>query len=412
MTPQAKTGLGKLSVRDLDLRGPDGRGGKRVLVRVDFNVPLGEGKVTDDTRIRATLPTIRLLREAGARVILMSHLGRPKKPDPTQSLAPAAERLADLLGVPVTFAPDCVGPDVERMAAALAPGGVLVLENLRFHPEEEANDPAFAAALARLGEVYVNDAFGSAHRAHASTAGVTAHLKPAAAGLLLAREIEVLGRALESPARPFVAILGGAKISGKIDVITHLLPRVDRMLIGGAMMFTFLKAQGLAIGRSLVEDDKLDLARDIMKQAGPKLILPTDTRVAADADGTGGAGHIVPVTAIPDGVLGVDIGPATMARFGAGLADARTILWNGPMGIFEVKPFADGTRAVAEFLAQATGRGATTIVGGGDSVAAVESAGLAEQISHISTGGGASLEFLEGKVLPGVAALTDAPAGR
>jgi phosphoglycerate kinase len=406
------TGLGKLSVRDLDLRGPDGRGGKRVLMRVDFNVPLADGKVMDDTRIRATLPTIRLLREAGARIILMSHLGRPKKPDPAHSLAPAAERLADLLGVPVAFAPDCVGADVERLAGTLPPGGLLLLENLRFHAAEEANDPAFSAALARLGEIYVNDAFGTAHRAHASTVGVTAHLTPAAAGLLLAREIEVLGQALESPARPFVAILGGAKISGKIDVITHLLPRVDRMLVGGAMMFTFLKAKGLEIGRSLVEDDKLDLAREIIAKAGAKLVLPTDTRVAADADGTGGAGHIVPVTAIPAAELGVDIGPETMTRFGSALEGARTILWNGPMGIFEVKPFGEGTRAVARFLAAATDQGATTIVGGGDSVAAVESAGLAEKISHISTGGGASLEFLEGKVLPGVAALSDAPAGK
>ncbi len=409
MTPASKTSLGKLSVRDLDLGGREGKGGRRVLMRVDFNVPLKGGVVADDTRIRATLPTINLLRDKGAKVVLMSHLGRPKKPDPAQSLAPVAERLGDLLAQPVAFAADCVGPEVEKLAAELAPGGVLLLENLRFHPQEEANEPAFSAALARLGEVYVNDAFGTAHRAHASTVGVTAHLKPAAAGLLLARELAVLGQALESPTRPFVAILGGAKISGKIDVITNLLPRVDRMLIGGAMMFTFLRAKGMKVGLSLVEDDKIDLAREILTKAGDKLVLPEDTRVAPAADGTGGNGWVVPVDQIPDAELGVDIGPATMARFASVLATARTILWNGPMGIFEVAAFAEGTREVARFLAAATERGATTIIGGGDSVAAVESAGLAGKITHISTGGGASLEFLEGKVLPGVAALTDAP---
>jgi phosphoglycerate kinase len=398
--------MDKLSVRDLDLRG-----GKRVLMRVDYNVPLAGRQVTDDTRIRATLPTIELVRKAGARLVLMSHLGRPKKgPDPALSLAPVAERLSDLLGSPVVFAPDCVGAAVERLAGALAPGGVLLLENLRFHPEEEANDARFAAALARLGDVYVNDAFGAAHRAHASTAAVTAYLKPAAAGLLLARELEVLGRALAAPARPFVAILGGAKISGKIDVIMSLLPRVDRMLVGGAMMFTFLKAKGIATGRSLVEEDRVEMARAILGQAGEKLVLPVDCLAAPAADGAGGPGRVVPVEAIPAGELGVDIGPRTIEQFAAVLAGARTVLWNGPMGIFEVEVFGGGTRAVAHLLGEATARGATTIVGGGDSVAAVEGAGLAARISHISTGGGASLEFLEGKVLPGVAALTDAPA--
>jgi len=408
--------MSKLGVRDLDLRG-----GKRVLMRVDFNVPLapaasrsaGEGEaadatITDDSRIRATLPTIELLTQAGARTILMSHLGRPKKKDPALSLAPVAARLSELLQKPVAFTTDCIGEVPERLAKALPPGGLLLLENLRFHPEEEANDPAFAAALARLGEVYVNDAFGTAHRAHASTAGVTQHLKPAAAGLLMARELEVLGGLLHQPARPFVAILGGAKISGKIDVITHLLPRVDRMLIGGAMTFTFATAQGIKTGKSLVEPDRIAMAREVLAKAGSKLVLPVDCRVATATDASGAPGKIVPMDAIPDDQAAVDIGPATVARFRDALHGARTILWNGPMGIFEVEAFAAGTRAVAELLAEATDGGATTIVGGGDSVAAVEGAGLGDRISHLSTGGGASLEFLEGKELPGVAALTDA----
>jgi phosphoglycerate kinase len=400
----AKEGtLHKLGVRDLDLQGE-----QRVLVRVDFNVPLRDGQVADDSRIRATLPTLDYLGKAGARVILMSHLGRPKKADPALSLAPVAARLSELTGKPVAFATDCIGDVPERLAQALPAGGLLLLENLRFHPEEEANDAAFARALARLGQVYVNDAFGTAHRAHASTVGVTAYLHPAAAGLLLARELEVLGRALERPERPFVAILGGAKISGKIDVITHLLPRVDRMLIGGAMMFTFAAAKGLQTGRSLVEPDRVDLARDLLRQAGPKLLLPVDTVVAKAPDASGAPGRVVPLDAIPAGEAGVDIGPGTVAEFKAVLAGARTVLWNGPMGIFEVAAFARGTREVAKLLADATDHGATTIVGGGDSVAAIEEAGLGDRVSHLSTGGGASLEFLEGKVLPGVAALTDA----
>jgi phosphoglycerate kinase len=407
----------KLSVRDLDLRG-----GKRVLMRVDYNVPLapaagaGSGAtagatITDDSRMRATIPTIELLTKAGARTVLMSHLGRPKKADPALSLASVAEHLSELLQKPVAFATDSIGVVPERLSTALPPGGLLLLENLRFHPEEEANDPAFAAALARLGDVYVNDAFGTAHRAHASTVGVTQYLKPAAAGLLLARELEVLGGLLENPARPFVAILGGAKISGKIDVIMNLLPRVDRMLIGGAMTFTFAAAQGIQTGKSLVEPDRIAMAREVLEKAGSKLVLPVDCRVAEATDASGAPGQIVPIDAIPTDQAAVDIGPATVVRFKEALRGARTVLWNGPMGIFEVEAFAAGTRAIAQLLAEATDDGATTIVGGGDSVAAVEGAGLGNRISHLSTGGGASLEFLEGKVLPGVAALTDAPAG-
>ncbi len=397
--------MNKLSVRDLDVRG------KRVLMRVDFNVPLEDGKVADDTRIRATIPTIELLLANQARLVLMSHLGRPKGPDSKLSLAPVAERLSELIQRPVAFATDCVGEMVERMAQALRPGEGLMLENLRFHPEEEANDPGFARRLARLGEVYVNDAFGTAHRAHASTAGVTEFLHPAAAGLLMVRELEVLERALSAPERPFVAILGGAKISGKIDLITHLLPRVDRMLVGGAMMFTFLRAKGIATGRSLVEEDRVAMAKTILEQAGGKLILPRDCRSARSPDAAGAEDSvIVAVEAIPPDRLGVDIGPAAVADFAAALAGAKTVLWNGPMGIFEVDAFAAGTNEVARLVAEATGRGAMTIVGGGDSVAAIEKAGLADRIGHISTGGGATLEFLEGKTLPGVAALTDAPA--
>lgn len=397
--------MNKLTVRDLDPRG------KRVLMRVDYNVPLADGKVTDDTRIRATVPTIELLRAGGARLILMSHLGRPKGPDPELSLAPVAARLSELIARPVAFATDCVGEAVERLAASLAPGDVLMLENLRFHPEEEANDDRFAAQLARLGDVYVNDAFGAAHRAHASTVGVTRFLKPAAAGLLIARELEALGSVLSAPPRPFVAILGGAKISGKIDLITHLLSRVDRMLVGGAMMFTLLRAKGVATGRSLVEEDRVPMAREILAQAGTKLVLPEDCRVASAPDESGAASSaVVGVEAIPPDRMGVDIGPATVARFATALDGAKTIFWNGPMGIFEVPAFAAGTRGVARLVAEATGRGAVTIVGGGDSAAAVEAAGLSSEITHISTGGGASLEFLEGKTLPGVAALDDSPA--
>jgi phosphoglycerate kinase len=382
--------------------------GKRVLVRVDFNVPVKNGVVGDDSRIVAALPTIRYLVEQRARVILMSHLGRPKGgPDTKNSLKPVAARLEELLRQPVAFAPDCVGPEVEALARALQDGQVLLLENLRFHPEEEANDAGFAKQLAVLGELYVNDAFGTAHRAHASTEGVTHFLRPAVAGFLMQKELDYLGRALESPQRPFVAVLGGAKISGKIDVITQLLGKVDRLLVGGAMMFTFLKAQGRPTGRSLVEDDRVELAKTVLEQAkarGVELVLPVDCVASAAADGSAPARTVALEGLGPD-EMGVDIGPESVKLFAAKLKDAKTVVWNGPMGIFEVPAFAEGTLGVARAMADLTGHGAVTVVGGGDSVAAIQQAGLAEKFSHLSTGGGASLEFLEGKVLPGVAAL-------
>ena len=384
--------------------------GKRVLVRVDFNVPLKDGRVSDDTRIVATLPTIRELMRRRARTILMSHLGRPKGgPDPRASLRPVAARLEQLLGAPVRFVAECVGPEAEAAARSLADGEVLVLENLRFHPEEEANDPGFARRLAALGEAYVNDAFGAAHRAHASTEGVPRLLKPAVAGRLMERELEYLGMLLERRARPFAAILGGAKISGKIDVITSLLDKVDRLLIGGAMMFTFLRAQGRPTGRSLVEEDRIETARSVMEQArarGVELLLPVDCVASTATDGSR-PGHAVDLDSLGADEIGVDIGPRTVRLFGERLGDVRTVLWNGPMGIFEVPDFAQGTLGVARALAEAAGRGAVVVVGGGDSVAAVQQSGLGERFTHLSTGGGASLEFLEGKVLPGVAALED-----
>ena len=393
----------KLSVRDLDLNG------KRVFIRVDFNVPLKNGVIGDDTRIRASLPTIQYVLDRGATPVLASHLGRPKgKVNPDMSLKPVADRLATLLGKPVVFAPDCVGEAARQAVdAARASGRAVLLENLRFHPEEEKNDPAFAAALASLADVYVDDAFGAAHRAHASVEGITHHVAQAAAGLLMEQELRYLGGALQAPERPFVAILGGAKVSDKIDVIQNMLGKVDHLIIGGAMAYTFFKSRGIPVGKSLVEDDKLDEARAITADAdkrGVKLGLPVDHVVTSKIDGSAG-GEVLAVgdAAIGDR-MGVDIGPATIAAYTAAIAGARTIVWNGPMGVFEVDAFAAGTNAVAQAVAGVNG---TTIIGGGDSIAAVKKAGIAERITHISTGGGASLEFLGGSVLPGVAALTD-----
>ncbi len=394
----------KKTIDDIDVQG------KRVLVRVDFNVPQDEqGAITDDTRIRATLPTIEALRERGAAVILMSHLGRPKgKPDPRYSLAPVAERLSALLGQPVPLAPDCVGPHVVTLAHALRPGQALLLENLRFHPQEEANDPVFARSLADLADIYVNDAFGSAHRAHASTAGVAAYL-PAVSGLLMRRELAALGGALDNPERPFAAVIGGAKVSSKLAVLRHLLTRTDLLLIGGGMANTFLRAQGYEVGKSLLEADLIDTARALLdeaRQAGAQVVLPDDTivaeRVAPDAPH-----HPAGIAEVPPDWYIVDIGPKTRALYARTLSTCRTVLWNGPMGIFEITPFAEGTRAVAQALAALAANGGTSVVGGGDSVAAVEELGLADRMSHVSTGGGASLEFMEGRELPGVAALQD-----
>jgi phosphoglycerate kinase len=382
--------------------------GRRVFVRVDMNVPLDqEGKVGDDSRIVASLPTLRYLIEKGARLVVASHLGRPKgKPDPKQSLRPVREALERYLRKKIAFADSAIGPGAEAASCALTDGDVLLLENLRFDPGEEKNDPAYARALASLGDAYVNDAFGAAHRAHASTEGITAFLTDCAAGFLLEQELKALGRLLESPERPYVAILGGAKISGKIDVLTNLLPRVDRIVIGGGMMFTFLAAQGIEVGRSLVEKDRVETARKLLDDpaASGKLLLPTDCRVASSVTGED-PGRVVPVGSIPADQAGVDIGPASIATIEDALSEARTIFWNGPMGIFEVPAYAEGTLGVAHAVAQATRRGAFTVVGGGDSLAAVHQSGVASRISHLSTGGGASLEFLEGKALPGVLAL-------
>jgi phosphoglycerate kinase len=390
--------------------------GRRVLVRVDYNVPQDEsGQITDDTRITSTLPTLDALLQQGAKVILMAHFGRPKgKPEPSMSLKPVADRLEELLeGRTVRFVRDTAGDEARTAVGMLYEGDVLLLENTRFLPGEEKNDPALAEQMAALGDVYVNDAFGAAHRAHSSTAGVAtvmrAQGKPAVAGLLMDRELEYLGRALAEPKRPFVAILGGAKISGKIDVIRSLLPKVDRLLIGGAMANTFFRAMGLTTGTSLVEDDRLEMARELLATSGDKLVLPTDAVVAETMD-AGQATQAVGREAIPAGRMVLDIGPNTVAEYRQILSDAGTVLWNGPMGVFEVPEFAAGTRGVAEAVAEATDRGATTIIGGGDSAAAVGELGLEHRMSHVSTGGGASLEFLEGKELPGVAALMDAGA--
>jgi phosphoglycerate kinase len=388
--------MAKFSIRDLDLRG------KRVFIRVDFNVPLAPGgqEITSDKRIRASLPTIQYALDQGAGVILASHLGRPKgKPNAEMSLKPVAARLSELLKKPVAMAPDCVGAEVEAMLPK--PGEVLLLENLRFHAEEEKNDPEFAKRLARLADVYVNDAFGSAHRAHASTEGMIRFVPQAAAGLLMDKELEYLGKAVKNPDRPCVALLGGAKVSDKIEVIQNLLKVVDTLLVGGAMAYTFLKAKGGPVGKSLVEDDKLDLAKELMASAGDKLRLPSDHVVAAELKAE--ADHEV-VTTIPDGKIGVDIGPATVAAYAAILRTAKTIIWNGPMGVFEMPPFDAGTVALAKAVAES---GAVSVVGGGDSEKAIKSAGVADKITHISTGGGASLEFLGGIELPGVAALPD-----
>lgn len=385
--------------------------GKRVLVRVDYNVPMRDGEITDDSRLAASIPTVRRLMEAGAKVVLMSHLGRPKgKLDPAYTLAPVAQRLAKLLGQEVHFADDCVGSGPLEASEELEPGQVLLLENLRFHPEEETSDPAFCKQLAQLGDLYVNDAFGAAHREHASTAGVARFFPQAAAGPLLERELRYLSRALENPDRPYVAILGGAKVSGKIDVLQNLMPRVDTILIGGGMIYTFYRAQGIEIGDSLVESDREEMARELLaesEKAGSKLVLPVDSVVSGAADGSEPA-EVTAGEAIPAGMMGVDLGPRSVERMKRHLAEARTVVWNGPLGIFEVPAFARGTEAVAKEIGRATARGATTIVGGGDSVAAIHRLGLRnEDFSHVSTGGGAFLEFLEGKELPGVAALPD-----
>jgi phosphoglycerate kinase len=398
--------MNKLSIKDLDLKG------KRVFVRVDFNVPVKEGKVGDDTRLRAALPTIQYAAGHGARVILASHLGRPKGERVEKySLRPVAEHLSELLGKPVAFAEDCVGPKAEEAVARLKDGDVLLLENLRFHKEEEKNDDGFAAQLAGLCDgLYVNDAFGAAHRAHASTVGITKHVERAAAGLLMEKELEYLGRALDNPERPFVAILGGAKVSDKIPVINSLISRrVDKILIGGAMAYTFFKAEGFTVGKSLVEDDMLDTARQIKRRAeaeGVKLVLPTDHQVVDSFDPLNSR-KTIPVEFTNIGLVGLDIGKETVALFAREIADAKTIIWNGPMGVFEEKGFEEGTVGVARAVAEAAERGATVIVGGGDSVSAIHQAGVADKITHISTGGGATLEFLAGDELPGVEALND-----
>ncbi len=394
--------MAKLSIADLHLKG------KRVLIRVDFNVPLNEKQeVTDDTRIRATLPTIRHAMGHGSKVLLISHLGRPKgKVVPALSLGPVAARLSQLLGAPVRMAPDCIGDAVKAAAAALQPGQVLMLENCRFHDGDEKNDDGMSRALAELCDVFVNDAFGAAHRAHASTVGVAKFVPVAAAGFLMAKEVEYLGRALTDPARPFVAVLGGAKVSDKIGVLKNLATKVNALLVGGGMAYTFLKAQGMGVGASLLEAEKLDVARSILGEArakGVTFLLPMDHVIAERAEATA-ATRVADSTAIPAGWMGLDIGPKARQAFATVTRGARTIVWNGPMGVFELAPFREGTFAVARAIAAS---GATSIVGGGDSVAAVTQAGVADKMTHISTGGGASLEFLEGIELPGIAALTD-----
>jgi phosphoglycerate kinase len=390
--------MAKKTVRDIDLRG------KKVLVRVDFNVPIKGGRITDDTRITSALPTLRyILDQKGSSLILMSHLGRPKKPDTENSLAPVAGKLSALLGRTVTLAKDCVGPAAETAVKAMKPGDVVMLENVRFHPEEEKNDPAFAKALASLGDVYVNDAFGTAHRAHASTEGV-AHYLPAVAGFLMEKEIAFLGGVLERPEKPFVAIIGGAKVSTKIAVLESLLPKVSSFIIGGGMAYTFLKVKGIKVGKSLVEEDFLDTARSFLakaENANVEVLLPVDHKVASEFSEKAKAESVDGVN-VPDGKVAMDVGPKSLALFRERIARAKTVVWNGPLGVFEFPEFSQGTLEVARMVAACPG---VTVVGGGDSVAAVNQFGLAEKIKHVSTGGGASLEFLEGKQLPGITAL-------
>jgi phosphoglycerate kinase len=402
-TMATKRSVGTLGEADLK--------GKKVFVRADLNVPLDDAqKITDDNRIRASIPTIKYLLEKGAKVILASHLGRPKGVTPKFSLKPLVPRLSELLGVEVVMANDCIGEEVEKLAAALPEGGVLLLENVRFYKEEEKNDPEFAKKLASVADLYVNDAFGTAHRAHASTEGVTKFLRPSVAGFLMQKELDYLVGAVANPKKPFAAIVGGSKVSSKIGVIESLLAKVDILILGGGMIFTFYKAQGKAVGKSLVEEDKLELATSLIETAkakGVSLLLPTDV-VVADKFAADAESKVVSADAIPDGWMGLDVGPDSIKTFSEALDTSKTVIWNGPMGVFEFPKFAAGTDAIAQQLAELTGKGVTTIIGGGDSVAAVEKAGLADKMSHISTGGGASLELLEGKPLPGVLALDEA----
>jgi phosphoglycerate kinase len=397
--------MNKLSIDKVELKG------KRVLVRVYFNVPLDENlNITDDTRITESLPTIKKIIADGGKAILMSHLGRPKGgPNPKYSLKPTAKRLSELVGKEVKLAPDCIGSETKALVDAMKNRDVLVLENVRFHSEEEKNDPSFAKQLAELGDVYINDAFGSAHRAHASTEGVTKFIKVCAAGYLMQKELDYLGGAITNPKRPYLAILGGAKISGKIDVINNLLDKVDTLIVGGGMAFTFYKAMGKEIGTSLLEAEKVDLAKEVLenvKKAGIKFLLPTDVVVASEFKNESPS-SVVSIDSIPSDKMGLDIGPESIKLFSSEVMKAKTIVWNGPMGVFEMDNFAKGTFAIAKALADATSNGAITVIGGGDSAAAISKAGLKDKVSHVSTGGGASLEFLEGKALPGVVALND-----
>jgi phosphoglycerate kinase len=397
--------MNKLTINDIDLKN------KKVLVRVDFNVPLDDNlNITDDIRITSSLPTIKKIISDGGMAILMSHLGRPKgKPNPKYSLKPVAVRLSQLLGKEVKLAPDCIGDQVKTMVAAMKPGDVILLENLRFHEEEEKNNPEFAKQLAELGDVYVNDAFGSAHRAHASTEGLTKFISVSVAGYLMQKELDYLGGAIDNPKRPYLAILGGAKISGKIDVIMNLFSKVDSMIIGGGMAYTFYKAEGKEIGTSLLEPEKIDVAKQVLEKAKTskmKLIFPVDVVVAKEFNNDSPS-EVVSIDKMPSDKMGLDIGPESIKLFREEILKSKTIVWNGPMGVFEMDNFAKGTYAVAQALVEATGKGAITVIGGGDSAAAIAKAGLADKVSHVSTGGGASLEFLEGKILPGVAALTD-----